>query len=88
LGFLGIITGPKRFSFTELETTTNNFSEIIGKGGFETIYKGTLSSNREVVVKTLEGVDRREVQFIAEVTIVGRIHHMNLVCMLGFLHRG
>jgi len=84
----GLTTGPERFSFAELETATNNFSEMIGKGGFKTVYKGTLSSNREVAVKKLEGVDKGEVQFRAEVTIVGRIHHMNLVRMMGFCAEG
>lgn len=88
LGIQGLTTGPQRFSFAELETATNNFSEIIGKGGFGTVYKGILSSNREVAVKKLQGVDRGEVQFRAEVTIVGRIHHMNLVRMLGFCAEG
>lgn len=82
------IQGPERFSFAEIEMATNNFSEIIGKGGFGTVYKGTLSSKREVAVKKLQGVDRGEVQFRAEVTIVGRIHHMNLVRMLGFCAEG
>jgi hypothetical protein len=88
LGIQGLTTGPERFSLAELETATNNFSEIIGKGGFGTVYKGILSSNREVAVKKLEGVDRGEVQFRTEVTIVGRIHHMNLVRMLGFCAEG
>lgn len=82
------IQGPERFSFAEIEMATNNFSEIIGKGGFGTVYKGTLSSKREVAVKKLQGVDRGEVQFRAEVTIVGGIHHMNLVRMLGFCAEG
>ena len=51
--------------FAQLEMVTNNFSEIIGKGGFMTAYKGSLSANREVAIKNMEGVDRGEVQFKA-----------------------
>ncbi|XLS85711.1 hypothetical protein HN51_035877, partial [Arachis hypogaea] len=41
----------KRFQFRELQVATNNFSSknILGKGGFENVYKGVLSDGTLVV---------------------------------------
>ena len=36
--------GPKRFTFTELKAATNDFSNLISKGGFGDVYKGKLGS--------------------------------------------
>eukprot|EP01018_Ginkgo_biloba_P012991 Gb_37083 [translate_table: standard] len=57
-------------------------------GGFGTVYKGALADGRAVAVKKLEGVSQGEAQFRAEVTIVGKIHHINLVRMSGFCAEG
>eukprot|EP01018_Ginkgo_biloba_P012982 Gb_37078 [translate_table: standard] len=87
-GFPSLSGGPERFSFAKLQAATNNFTEIVGKGGFGTVYKGTLADGRAVAVKKLEGVSQGEAQFRAEVTIVGKIHHINLVRMSGFCAEG
>ncbi|KAJ4960420.1 hypothetical protein NE237_020330 [Protea cynaroides] len=78
------IGGPKRFSYAELKSATNNFSNVIGHGGFGVVYKGELSDNRIVAVKRLKDVAGGEADFWAEVTIIARMHHLNLVRMWGF----
>ncbi|KAJ4963240.1 hypothetical protein NE237_023179 [Protea cynaroides] len=45
------IGGPKRFSYAEIKLATNNFSNVIGHGGFDMVYKGELSDNRILAVK-------------------------------------
>ncbi|KAH7847645.1 hypothetical protein Vadar_028487 [Vaccinium darrowii] len=40
--------GPKQFSYAELKDATDNFSNIISKGGFGDVYKGELSDHRVV----------------------------------------
>jgi len=80
--------GPKRFTYAELKAATNNFSNEVGRGGFGTVYKGVLPDQRQVAVKKLKVVSQGEGQFWAEVTIIGRIHHLNLVCMWGFCTEG
>ncbi|XP_059071571.1 putative receptor protein kinase ZmPK1 [Cryptomeria japonica] len=80
--------GPKKFTYAELKSATNDFSNIVGKGGFGTVYKGLLPDQRQIAVKKLEGLHHGEQQFWAEVTIIGRIHHLNLVRMWGFCAEG
>ncbi|XP_016458326.2 G-type lectin S-receptor-like serine/threonine-protein kinase At1g34300 [Nicotiana tabacum] len=76
--------GPKRFSFSEIKTATNNFIDKIGKGGFGDVYKGKLNDGRVVAVKCLKNVTGGDAEFWAEVTIIARMHHLNLVRLWGF----
>lgn len=80
--------GPNRFTYAELKAATNNFRDEVGRGGFGTVYKGVLPDQRQIAVKKLKGVSQGEGQFWAEVTIIGRIHHLNLVRMWGFCTEG
>uniref|UniRef100_A0A0C9S6M8 non-specific serine/threonine protein kinase n=1 Tax=Wollemia nobilis TaxID=56998 RepID=A0A0C9S6M8_9CONI len=80
--------GPKKFTYAELKAATNNFSDILGRGGFGPVYRGLLPDQRHIAVKKLEGLHQGEQQFWAEVTIIGRIHHLNLVRMWGFCAEG
>ncbi|XP_043718713.1 putative receptor protein kinase ZmPK1 [Telopea speciosissima] len=85
LGLELLPTGsPKRFSYAELKTATNNFSNVIGHGGFGVVFKGELPDHRIVAVKRLKDVAGGEAEFWAEVTIIARMHHLNLVRMWGF----
>ncbi|XXG84890.1 hypothetical protein AAC387_Pa11g0099 [Persea americana] len=77
-------TGFKRFRYTELKKATQNFSEVIGRGGAGVVYKGVLPDERVVAVKRLEGVNQGEAQFLAEIGTIGRINHMNLIQVWGF----
>ncbi|KAL6001254.1 hypothetical protein ACLOJK_006986 [Asimina triloba] len=76
--------GPKRFSYAELKAATNDFSHVLGQGGFGVVYRGELPDHRVVAVKRLKNVASGEAEFWAEVTIIARMHHLNLVRMWGF----
>lgn len=76
--------GPKRFSYAELKIATNDFSNMIGRGGFGDVYKGELTDHRVVAVKCLKDVTGGGAEFWAEVTIIARLHHLNLVRLWGF----
>nr|QIS68114.1 G-type lectin S-receptor-like serine/threonine-protein kinase [Morus alba var. multicaulis] len=76
--------GPKRFSYTELKAATGDFSHLIGKGGFGDVYRGELADHRVVAVKCLKNVAGGAPDFWAEVTIIARMHHLNLVRLWGF----
>ncbi|XP_054809102.1 G-type lectin S-receptor-like serine/threonine-protein kinase At1g34300 [Prosopis cineraria] len=76
--------GPKRFSYAELKTATKDFSNLIGRGGFGDVYKGELPDHRVVAVKCLKNVSGGDAEFWAEVTIIARMHHLNLVRLWGF----
>ncbi|KAE8691947.1 transmembrane anterior posterior transformation protein 1-like [Hibiscus syriacus] len=76
--------GPKRFTYAELKAATSNFSNPIGRGGFGDVYKGELADHRVVAVKCLKTVTGGDAEFWAEVTIIARMHHLNLVRLWGF----
>ncbi|XP_041014849.1 G-type lectin S-receptor-like serine/threonine-protein kinase At1g34300 [Juglans microcarpa x Juglans regia] len=76
--------GPKRFTYAELKAATKDFSNLIGKGGFGDVYKGELPDHRVVAVKCLKHVAGGDAEFWAEVTIIARMHHLNLVRLWGF----
>jgi interleukin-1 receptor-associated kinase 4 len=91
----------KAFTFNELKTATRNFrpDSVIGEGGFGYVYKGwiderTLSPSKPgsgmvVAVKKLkeEGFQGHR-QWLAEVDCLGRLHHMNLVKLIGYCSKG
>ncbi|TYG70406.1 hypothetical protein ES288_D05G310900v1 [Gossypium darwinii] len=67
-----------------VKIATDNFSTLLGSGGFGAVYEGVFNDETMVAVKVLHGTsDKRiEQQFMAEVGTIGRVHHFNLI--LGF----
>ncbi|XP_043697901.1 G-type lectin S-receptor-like serine/threonine-protein kinase At2g19130 [Telopea speciosissima] len=76
------------FSYRDLRIATKSFSRKLGKGGFGSVFKGTLSESTIVPVKKLEGLSQGEKQFRAEVSTIGMIQHVNLVRLRGFCCQG
>ncbi|XP_016455994.1 proline-rich receptor-like protein kinase PERK8 [Nicotiana tabacum] len=75
------------FTYRELLEATNEFSEqnLLGEGGFGSVYKGCLANGRDVAVKKLNiGGSQGEREFRAEVEIISRIHHRHLVSLVGY----
>ncbi|OAE21461.1 hypothetical protein AXG93_2105s1000 [Marchantia polymorpha subsp. ruderalis] len=73
------------FTFKEVKTITSNFKTSIGKGGFGDVYYGKLPDGKEVAVKvrasnSTQGAD----EFLNEVRLLSRLHHRNLVCLVGY----
>ncbi|KAL5763440.1 hypothetical protein ACOSP7_019704 [Xanthoceras sorbifolium] len=79
---------PKRYSFIEIIATTNHFRDKLGQGGFGSVYKGQLSDGSLIAVKVLENSSFSGEEFINEVSTIGRIHHANVVRLLGFCYEG
>ena len=63
---------------------THNFANKLGQGGYDSIYKGKLRSGRTVAVKVLVMSKANGQDFINEVATIGRIHHVNVVRLVGF----
>uniref|UniRef100_A0A0D9XWL0 non-specific serine/threonine protein kinase n=1 Tax=Leersia perrieri TaxID=77586 RepID=A0A0D9XWL0_9ORYZ len=60
-----------------------------GRGGSGIVYKGILDDERVVAVKVLRNVSRQsEKEFRSELSVIGRIYHMNLVRMWGCCSQG
>lgn len=74
------------FSITEIERATNRFdgSRIIGEGGFGRVYQGVLEDGTKVAVKVLKRDDLQGGrEFLAEIEMLSRLHHRNLVKLIG-----
>ncbi|CAM0953714.1 unnamed protein product [Alopecurus aequalis] len=59
-------------------------SNLLGRGGFGKVYKGTLEGGKEVAVKRLsKGSGQGTVEFKNEVVLISKLQHKNLVRLLG-----
>jgi len=79
---------PKRYTFSDIIAITNNFKDKLGQGGFGNVYKGQLRDAFLVAVKMLGNAKCNDEDFINEVSIIGRIHHVNIVRLVGFCSEG
>ncbi|KAJ4708648.1 Protein kinase [Melia azedarach] len=76
----------KTFTTSEIEKATGKFDEsrILGEGGFGRVYSGVLEDGTKVAVKVLKRDDQQGGrEFLAEVEMLSRLHHRNLVKLIG-----
>ncbi|PON48720.1 Tyrosine-protein kinase [Trema orientale] len=76
----------KTFSTSDIERATDHFnaSRILGEGGFGRVYSGILDDGTKVAVKVLKRDDQQGGrEFLAEVEMLSRLHHRNLVKLIG-----
>lgn len=81
------IKGVKGFTFAELAKATNDFSadHELGQGGYGKVYKGVLADGAMVAIKRgQEGSMQGSTQFYTEIERLSRVHHRNLVSLLGY----
>ncbi|CAF1891079.1 unnamed protein product [Brassica napus] len=68
---------------------TNNFQRVLGKGGFGMVYHGTVNIYEQVAVKVLsQSSTQGSKEFKAEVDLLLRVHHTNLVSLVGYCYEG
>uniref|UniRef100_A0A0E0RDA9 Receptor-like serine/threonine-protein kinase n=1 Tax=Oryza rufipogon TaxID=4529 RepID=A0A0E0RDA9_ORYRU len=87
-GYRIVTSHFRAYRYSELERGTKKFNNKIGHGGSGIVYKGSLDDERVVAVKVLQDVSQSEDVFQAELSVIGRIYHMNLVRMWGFCSEG
>ncbi|XAR71651.1 Glycerophosphodiester phosphodiesterase [Bertholletia excelsa] len=63
---------------------TTNFKNKLGEGGYGSVYKGKLKSGNHVAIKILDKSKANGQEFISEVGTIGRIHHVNVVHLIGY----
>nr|XP_043639976.1 receptor protein kinase TMK1-like [Erigeron canadensis] len=81
--------GNMVISIQVLKNVTNNFSKdnVLGRGGFGTVYKGELHDGTKIAVKRMEsgvmsekGLD----EFKSEIAVLTKVRHRHLVALLGY----
>lgn len=75
---------PIMYSYSDIKKMTKGFKDKLGEGGYGTVYKGKLASGRIVAIKILGKSKANGQEFINEVATIGRIHHKNVVRLIGF----
>ncbi|KAK4786552.1 hypothetical protein SAY86_010385 [Trapa natans] len=81
--------GNMIISIQVLRDITGNFGEenILGKGGFGTVYKGELYDGTKVAVKRMESspvLEKGLTEFKAEIAVLTKVRHRHLVSLLGY----
>ncbi|KAI4367066.1 hypothetical protein MLD38_022847 [Melastoma candidum] len=81
------LKGARWFSLEEIKKYTNNFSEAncIGAGGYGKVYRGAIPAGKPVAIKRAQvGSMQGGVEFKNEIELLSRVHHKNLVGLVGF----
>ncbi|CAL9005743.1 unnamed protein product [Prunus brigantina] len=79
---------PSRYSYADIKRITNQFKDKLGQGAYGTVFKGKLSSEFFVAVKVLNNSKGNGEEFVNEVGMMGHIHHVNVVRLVGFCAEG
>ncbi|KAG8655516.1 hypothetical protein MANES_04G045000v8 [Manihot esculenta] len=79
---------PIRYSYSDIRKITRGFKEKLGEGGFGFVHKGKLRSGKFAAIKMLGKSKANGQDFINEVATIGRIHHTNIVKLIGFCVEG
>ncbi|XP_042466302.1 probable LRR receptor-like serine/threonine-protein kinase At1g05700 [Zingiber officinale] len=75
----------RQFTHIELQNITNNFQKILGKGGFGSVFHGRLEDGTQIAVKMLsQSSSQGTKEFLAEAQHLTRVHHRNLVSLVGY----
>ncbi|XP_050904069.1 lysM domain receptor-like kinase 3 [Lathyrus oleraceus] len=75
------------FSYEELANATNNFNlaNKIGQGGFGEVYYAVLNGEKAAIKKMDMKASK---EFLAELKVLTRVHHLNLVRLIGYCVEG
>ncbi|TVU28253.1 hypothetical protein EJB05_19763, partial [Eragrostis curvula] len=90
IDFRSIPGVPKEYEYRELKKGTGNFDEKmkLGQGGYGVVYRATVpgenGQSMEVAVKQFSGANTKgQEDFLAELSIINRLRHKNLVKLVG-----
>ncbi|KAL6596006.1 hypothetical protein ACP70R_047370 [Stipagrostis hirtigluma subsp. patula] len=91
-GAAGVEMGWGRwYELAELEDATGGFCKenVVGEGGYGTVYRGVLAGGEVVAVKDLfDHKGQAEKEFKVEVEAIGKVRHKHLVGLIGYCAEG
>ncbi|CAI9117633.1 OLC1v1019049C1 [Oldenlandia corymbosa var. corymbosa] len=79
---------PTRYSYADIKKMTDDFKEQLGEGGYGNVFKGKVGNGIFVEVKLLHNSTENGEEFINEVGTMGKLHHANVVRLLGYCADG
>ncbi|KAI4387360.1 hypothetical protein MLD38_005198 [Melastoma candidum] len=82
---------PRGFTFSELQHATNGFSQanFLAEGGFGSVHRGVLPDGQVIAVKQHKSASSQgDREFCAEVDILSRTRHRNVIMLIGFCIEG
>lgn len=81
------LASTRFIAYEDLKEATNNFeaTSLLGEGGFGKVFKGVLTDGTAVAIKRLTtGGQQGDKEFLVEVEMLSRLHHRNLVKLVGY----
>nr|POE85275.1 putative receptor protein kinase zmpk1 [Quercus suber] len=87
-GYALAATRFRKFTYSELQKATKGFTKEIERGAWGAVYKGVLFDKRVAAIKCVNEANQGEDVFLAEVSIIGRLNHMNLIDTWGYCAEG
>ncbi|XP_071708196.1 probable serine/threonine-protein kinase PBL7 [Rutidosis leptorrhynchoides] len=79
--------GLQVFTFKQLLSATSGFgkSNVIGQGGFGSVYSGVLQDGRKIAVKLMDHAGKQgEEEFTVEVEMLSRLRSPYLLALIGY----
>ncbi|XP_038890254.1 calcium/calmodulin-regulated receptor-like kinase 2 isoform X1 [Benincasa hispida] len=78
-------SGVLKYPYKDIQKATENFTTLLGQGSYGPVYKAKMPNAAVVAVKVLASDSKQgEKEFQTEVSLLGRLHHRNLVNLLGY----
>ncbi|KAL6128325.1 hypothetical protein ACLB2K_071680 [Fragaria x ananassa] len=79
---------PIRYSYSNIKKMSDGFKDKLGQGGFGSVFKCKLRSGHFGAIKLLGKSSAHGEDFMSEVATIGRIHHVNVVQLVGYCVEG
>ncbi|KAM7465279.1 hypothetical protein LguiB_012841 [Lonicera macranthoides] len=90
-----VVSAPQmchHFTFAEIQSATHNFNDVfvIGKGGFEKVYKGFIDNGATAIaIKRLDPMSNQGgTKFRTEIKMLSKFQHCNLMTLIGYCDDG
>ncbi|KVI05895.1 Concanavalin A-like lectin/glucanase, subgroup [Cynara cardunculus var. scolymus] len=84
----GLEIRKQQYAYSEVQSLTDNFSVVIGKGGFGTVYHGYIGDIQVAVKMLSKSSLQGDKEFQAEVYLLLSVHHKNLTSLVGYCNEG